>query len=1589
MRRVEVESPLVRSVSTSAVTISADVRSRPSKSDSLSYLQPTASSFSKALVRASSPGAPSGSVNAAQDQRSNVGGGSNGSVPLTANSSRKHFYRSGSCNGPATPLSRSGRSGSEARAPTTTSAPGWSEPLILRSASHVCPHRKDGAAQGMPLKESAHPRALHRESSGLAVSKPEASGEAAPVKGRSGHSTVGTPPLPLSTEQPRVHAARHLTQDRQNGDGGVADPAGASTDSPDATMKGGDRKGKPTAKRHSGRQNTAMGRAGPPQPHDDTGPSVSGDVWGGDAAAKANDDDDNNNNGWEGGKGKQDTPSCVLARWGSSTNTSFAANGVACRVEDLLRAAVEDGERDRLRKASKLKCRVASSVSSISGGTAASLEVSVDTAEGEKSYKAGSRKAGANPVPSPSTSSLGSVDPPSWKHMEETKSLIRIGPRTQRPFERPRRAAAASEAVPGVAAAAAAAASTASATSAPLPPLGTEAREESDDGPASVTPLQRNLFDGDRDRDASASGSPKPKRPGKAAKAASTPPSVTKRKSRASCRDASGDAGGDEAEAVTPLRAATDEPLRLRDEDSLPELLRTPPSSAAATNHKNSSRRKSVGSSGHGGSLSPLRDDDDSPSQRGHEPAAKNGSSCGYGNSHGCVPCGDEGGDAAEGEGAGVLALLPEDSTTLDPFPGTGFAEVERSASAVRHHHDDDDDDAEFSILLEEAARQGGLSDVTGHSPLTPKQRLRIQMEQRRQRQKRRSRLNPSLRELRSSPELRRRCSEHSTRTSRANSADATPVEGKTPNSSRSPSPRPAPLPTPRCGSTREGAAVSKSAAAASLPRVGLDEAPVAQRGRLFSSTSRRSPPAHGSGADPEEGPGTSGSSSLAMASTTARRAKREERRQRTDAEDNEGTHDGVKREKKLKKSSTATESTAPAAAASAEPKQSQPPTASSTRAKAARATAAEGAEGAPRKLSTSTTTTQDSLPTPTSVASTTKRRSSNAKRKESDASADTSSASVSCSTISASLSAAPPEAGTDAAAQPPPSRRAPVPLTPRSSTARKPLGVGGGARPQSPPTPPPPPPVPHAATAGERKPAEPPAAAAAKNPKADVSAAPTLSLVRQVLIPLLLSPSEKERTATVVFDLDETLCNNHVMGPALLRPGAVQLLKYLRSLYPRPLYKPLPTKAPTEAVTDRLYGDALKYTGLLPKPPPPPPTAPKAEDSDTSYEGLRLEMVLWTASVELCARPVVERLDPQREIFDQLIFRDIRWYSSMDYTKDLSRLGRSMDRCVIVENAPASVYMNRHNAILVHDFVSNRQDRELCVVKAVLTEWMEAVHGHLMQRVRERAERVAKRLAQRSQGADGGEGGENPLPPQASPLSAESNDGAGDTGKGAEATAERPARQQGVHERLASTSHLVKRSYRPATGLTAELPLLNASPAAIGPFLSHHGFILPRTNYIRLTAVPHVMRKMKEEKAAAASRASGAEDESNLEDTTTTTAAASRDGGDGGANSRVTRLRSGSQRQQQTPPPTPPPPSAVLQTRKAERSPSAAARATADEAQGAPSSSAVATNATAAEPHLPADTSELKSDPPTSPPFALVTPDPDPSLSLEANSRP
>ncbi|KAM9483884.1 carboxy-terminal domain RNA polymerase II polypeptide A small phosphatase 1-like isoform 3-T3 [Salvelinus alpinus] len=92
---------------------------------------------------------------------------------------------------------------------------------------------------------------------------------------------------------------------------------------------------------------------------------------------------------------------------------------------------------------------------------------------------------------------------------------------------------------------------------------------------------------------------------------------------------------------------------------------------------------------------------------------------------------------------------------------------------------------------------------------------------------------------------------------------------------------------------------------------------------------------------------------------------------------------------------------------------------------------------------------------------------------------------------------------------------------------------------------------------------------------------------------------------------------------------------------------------------------------------------------------GELFECVLFTASLSKYADPVSDLLD-KWGAFQHRLFRESCVFHQGNYVKDLSRLGRDLNKVIIVDNSPASYIFHSDNAVPVASWFDDMADTEL-----------------------------------------------------------------------------------------------------------------------------------------------------------------------------------------------------------------------------------------------------------------------------------------------------
>mmetsp|Transcript_4948 Transcript_4948/g.9293 ORF Transcript_4948/g.9293 Transcript_4948/m.9293 type:complete len:286 (+) Transcript_4948:1533-2390(+) len=87
-------------------------------------------------------------------------------------------------------------------------------------------------------------------------------------------------------------------------------------------------------------------------------------------------------------------------------------------------------------------------------------------------------------------------------------------------------------------------------------------------------------------------------------------------------------------------------------------------------------------------------------------------------------------------------------------------------------------------------------------------------------------------------------------------------------------------------------------------------------------------------------------------------------------------------------------------------------------------------------------------------------------------------------------------------------------------------------------------------------------------------------------------------------------------------------------------------------------------------------------------------EVVIFTASLKIYAEPLIERLIPGSNTHK--LYRPSCRFVNGIYVKDLSRLGRTLERTVIVDNSPSSYALQPQNAVAIKSWFCDPKDNDL-----------------------------------------------------------------------------------------------------------------------------------------------------------------------------------------------------------------------------------------------------------------------------------------------------
>jgi len=108
--------------------------------------------------------------------------------------------------------------------------------------------------------------------------------------------------------------------------------------------------------------------------------------------------------------------------------------------------------------------------------------------------------------------------------------------------------------------------------------------------------------------------------------------------------------------------------------------------------------------------------------------------------------------------------------------------------------------------------------------------------------------------------------------------------------------------------------------------------------------------------------------------------------------------------------------------------------------------------------------------------------------------------------------------------------------------------------------------------------------------------------------------------------------------------------------------------------------------------------------DQFLQQTGRLFEIVVFTASLAKYADPVLDLLDSTKVVHHRL-FREACTNYKGNFVKDMSRLGRELKHCIIIDNSPSSYLFHPENAIPCESWYDDEHDTELLDLIPILEQ--------------------------------------------------------------------------------------------------------------------------------------------------------------------------------------------------------------------------------------------------------------------------------------------
>jgi Dullard-like phosphatase family protein len=87
---------------------------------------------------------------------------------------------------------------------------------------------------------------------------------------------------------------------------------------------------------------------------------------------------------------------------------------------------------------------------------------------------------------------------------------------------------------------------------------------------------------------------------------------------------------------------------------------------------------------------------------------------------------------------------------------------------------------------------------------------------------------------------------------------------------------------------------------------------------------------------------------------------------------------------------------------------------------------------------------------------------------------------------------------------------------------------------------------------------------------------------------------------------------------------------------------------------------------------------------------GVYYELIIWTSATEAYANTLLDAIESEKTYFDYVFYREHAIIVGDDFVKDLTRIGRPLDKVIIVDDMPQNFRLQRQNGITIKPFLGD-----------------------------------------------------------------------------------------------------------------------------------------------------------------------------------------------------------------------------------------------------------------------------------------------------------